>query len=260
MYSCISSKVEVCKTGVAENQYDFLNDIRRVPNLDYFNAIIEFRQFGSYSKNNWIRKPNNLNLVYGCIKGIGIDKFISHEEFNQPMFTDHWAESCWEVKSLNEISKNLITSYTDTTGFDNYYIEFWSRRRHENNAEDVLKVLKDINEYYNNVDTNEIIKWTSDTTLKSILEYEIALKEADSTEIKSTNIAYANYLRSIGLHSSANNLIHYANELQYNQSQAWDKEYLSIIQKIETDSSDCDKYRNWRQSAEWFSETYDYGP
>jgi len=257
---CISNEKEVCYKGLPDKNYAFLNDIKRQPNQDYLETIVDFRQFGSYSENKWIRKPKNIKLLYGSLKAVGLKKFISNKEFNKPLFTDHWKETCWADKSLNQILENLIVSFSDTTGIDKYYVEFWNRRKNEKNESVVLKVFQDIQKEYNSESNIEKSNWPTESKIVGLMDFEIKLKHSNSTNLKQVNIEYFDYLKSIGLYNSANNLIQYAKETKYNSTEVFDKDYLELIRKIETDSVDCGNYWNWRQSANWFIDVYDYGP
>ncbi len=259
LFGCKSDK-ETCKKGLPEKHYDFLTDIKRQANFDYLETIVDFRQFGAYSKNNWIRKPENLKRVYASLKQIGLKRFISEEEFNKPLFTDHWAETSWANKSLNQITTNLIQSHSDTIGIDKYYFEFWNRRKADNNESIVLQILNDIKNTYESDANSKKLNWNSDSTIKGLLEFEVKLKESDTLNKKKTNIDYYKYLKNIGLYSSANNLIRYENELLIGEFERQDKDYLELINQIETDSVSCENYWNWRQNAEWFMDIYDYGP
>ena len=259
LFGCESEK-ESCKKGLPEKHYDFLTDIKRQTNFDYLEAIVDFRQFGAYSKNDWIRKPENLKNVYASLKQIGLKRFISQKEFNKPLFTDHWVETSWANKSLNQITNNLIQSYSDTIGIDSYYLEFWNRRKADNNASIVLQILTDIKNTYESDVSTEKLNWNSDTTIKGLLEFEVRLKESDSLTKKKINTDYHKYLKNIGLYSSANNLVRYENELLFGEFERQDKDYLQLINEIETDSVNCEIYWKWRQSAGWFMEIYDYVP
>lgn len=259
LFGCESEK-ETCKKGLPEKHYDFLTDIKRQANFDYLETIVDFRQFGAYSKNYWVRKPENLKRVYASLRQIGLKRFISEEEFNKPLFTDHWAETSWANKSLNQITNTLIQSYSDTTGIDKYYLEFWNRRKADKNESVVLQILTDIKNTYASNASAEKLNWNSDSTIKGLLEFEVILKESDSLTAKNKLIDYHQYLKSIGLYSSANNLIRYENELVIGKFERQDDDFLELINLIETDSVNCEKYWNWRQNAEWFTEIYDYGP
>lgn len=257
---CNSYEKETCKKGLPEKQYDFLTDIKKPLTYDYLEIIVDFRQFGAYSKNLWLKKPENLKVVYASLKQIGLKRFISEEEFNRPLFTDHWAETCWANKSLSQITENLIQSYSDTTEVDKYYKEFWQRRRADENETVVLQILTDIKLTYDPETSTEDLNWKSEPIIKSLLEFEVRLKESDSLTAKNTVIEYFNYLKSIHLFSSASNLIHYENNLLIDQFERQDPDFVELINQIETDTINCEDYWNWRYSAGWYTEVYDYGP
>lgn len=259
LFGCTSEK-ETCKKGLPEKQYDFLADIKRQANFDYLEAIIDFRQFGAYSKNYWIKKPENLKRVYSSLKQIGLKRFISEKEFNTPLFTDHWTETSWANKSLNQITQDLIQSYSDATDVDKYYLEFWNRRKIDQNESVVFQILNDIMNTYNSDSNIDKLNWKFEPKLTELMGFEIRLKESDSISLKRTTIDYYNYLTSIGLYSSANNLIRYQNELLIGEFERQDEDFVKLIVQIETDSVKCEEYWNWRFSADWFTEIYDYGP
>ncbi len=199
-------------------------------------------------------------MFYGSIKEVGLENFISNKEFNEPLFTDHWKETCWKDKSLNQILQNLISSYSDTTGFEKYYIEFWTRRKADNNEVAVYEIFRDINKTYNSKLNFDEERWNQEPKITELLKLEVKLKNSDSSSVKKINIEYFEYLRNIGLHSSASNFIRYAHAVEHGITEKWDKDYLDLINTVETDSVSCENYWNWRQSAEWYTETYDNGP
>jgi len=257
---CLSSEKETCKIGFPDKDYPFLQDIKRQSDFDYLATITDFRQFGSFSNNDWLRSPKNLELFYGSLKMVGLKKFISKEEFNKPLFTSHFTKSCWENKSLNQILKNFIKSFSSTTGFDKYYVEFWNRRKKENNEKIVFQIFNDVLKDFNSENPNFERNWKPEPTITGLLEYETKLKHSDSLIIKQVNKEYFQFLKNKSLYSSANNLIRYANENEYSINGNWDKEYEQLIKSVETDSVNCDKYWNWRENAKWFVDIYDYGP
>jgi len=258
--ACLSSEKETCKKGLPDKEYAFLQDIKRQSNFDYIETITDFREFGSYSKNNWLRNPKNLELFYGSLKIVGLQKFISKKEFNKPLFTSHYTKSCWENKSLNQVLENLIKSFSNSIGFDKYYVEFWERRKMENNEKMVLQIFKDIQMNYTMENPKSERIWKSENTITGLLKYETELKHSDTSKIKQVSKGYFHFLKSKGLYSSANNLIHLAKENEYSRNEKWDKEYEGLIKTVETDTVSCNKYWNWRENSKWFTEIYDYGP
>ena len=258
LIGCYSVDRQPCKIGPPERHYDFFADIKRQSNSDYLEAIVDFRQFGSLSQNLWIRKPENLKLVYSSLKQIGLKRFISTEEFNEPLFTDHWKESSWEGKSLNQLVQHLISSSDDTSGYDKYFIEFWNRRRADKNYDAVLQILKDINGVYNPEESTAELDWITDPVLTGLFGFEARLKEDDSPGRKNTCTEYFKYLKSIGLHASANNLIRHEYQTIQDRLEKQDEDLLELINQMETDTVSCEVYWEWRQSAGWFTEINDY--
>ena len=259
LVGCSESKKETCRIGMADKDYGFLTSIKRTVDFDYLKMVVDFRQFG-ISNVNWLRNSENLKQFYASIKKVGLKKFISQTEFNQALFASHFIESCWENKSLNQILENLIASKSDTTGFDKYYVEFWNRREEEKNAETVLKIFIDIKNKYSDSIYEIQEKWEPEPIIIGLLEFENKLKRSDSTNLKKITKEYFEYLKSIQLFSSANNLVNYYRDVELHDNDTFDLDITQLIDQIEKDSVDCDTYWNWRNNAKWYLEFYDYGP
>lgn len=254
-FGCGQNNDEKCIKGSNEKQYAFLDDMKRISDYDYLGEIEYFYLYG-YEKFGWVRDSANLKKVYSSFKKIGLKKFISDYEFNVPLFTKHWEER-WKNKSLNEINKELVKSYADTLGVDEYYIGFWNRRRREKNESVLFKILNDIDKSYNpdgeNTTTKSIV-WNDEPIITKLYEFEVRMQEADSSNYKTITLEYCDFLQTIGLHSSANNLLYNANLYQGYSSEIWDKDYLLQKSKIEVDTVPCYEYRAWRAQAIWFSD------
>ena len=257
LIGCLNSEKEICKKGLPDRNYEFLDAIKRQSDFDYVKSITDLREFGLLSDYTWLRNTKNLKLFYASLKSVGLQKFISTDEFNKPLFTTHYAESSWENKSLNEITKNLIESYSDSTGFDKYYLEFWKRRKVEKNREVIYQILTDVRKTYTESETE--IGWKSEPKMTSLLVFETQLKHSDSITYKEITKKYFNYLKSIELYSSASNLAHYMQEYHY-MSESNISDFSSLIETIEIDSVQCREYWDWRYDAKWFTDIYDDGP
>ena len=213
LIKCGNHKEKTCRIGLPDRNYAFLNSIKPNHDFGYLYEISDIRELGLVSNYNWLRKPENLKLFYASIKTVGIENFISKNEFNKPLYTDNWAKTSWANKSLNQIVKNLISSYSDTTRVEKYYKEFWNRRKLENNESIVLKIFKDINITYNFNKSSEKLNWQSQPIITGLLEFELKLNQKDTLGLKEVKIDYYNFLKSLGLYSSANNFIRHENEL-----------------------------------------------
>ena len=254
---CLNYEKEVCKKGIPDKNYAFLDAIKRKSDFNYLEYITDIREFGLLSNYSWLRKSENLKLFYASVKSVGIEKFISKDEFNKSLFTSHYAKSCWENKSLNQITKNLIDSYSDSSDFDKYYIEFWNRREIEKNKEVTYQILTDIQKTYSASETG--ISWKTEPKITRLLEFESKLKHSDSISYKSITKEYFNYLKTIELYSSATNLAHYMQEYHYIDENN-NSVFSDLIKTIEIDSVQCGKYWDWRYDAKWFTDIHDDGP
>ena len=255
--SCSYENKDKCKKGKPDKKYEFLNSLKRKANYNYLEYITDIREFGSagsLTNFKWLRKPENLEVTYNSIKKVGLFNFISRKEYQKPLFTEHYAETCWENKSLKQINENLIKCYSDTTGFEKYYQEFWKRRIKENNQKSSYKILVDIKNVYSG---NEIKKNGKpiNKIISKLYEYEIKLKNSDSTNIEKISIDYFNFLKKNELFSSAVNLLKYMKEYEYINT-----DITKLIESVEKDSVSCEKYWNWRYKAKWFKEIYDDAP
>jgi len=254
---CFYYKKQVCKKGLPDKNYEFLDAIKRKSDFNYLEYITDTREFGPLSDCRWLRKSENLKIFYASIKSVGIEKFISEDEFNKPLFTSHYAKSCWENKSLNQIAKNLIDSYSDSSNFDKYYVEFWNRRQTEGNKEITLQILSDIRKTYNEAETKS--DWEANQKIAKLLDFEAQLKHSDSITYKDITKNYFDYLVSIELYASADNLLRYMEEYFFMDGE--DKlDFNDLISTIEKDSVRCGEYWDWRYDAKWFTDIYDDMP
>lgn len=250
-YSC-SEKKEFCFKGKEDKNYEFLESIKQNDNESFIERIVDIRQFGSLVVNKsellWLRKPKNMMVLYGTIKSIGLDKFISEEEFQKPLFTDHWAETEWKNKSLMQIVDLLVQEYEFTDTKENYFTKFWNRRKVENNQDEVYNILRDIRDYYKGKSNTD--NYIINDTLKSLLWFETKRINREYTDINEFTKEYADILLEYKLFASAYNIIR-IQEGDIQNTENWFKE---LIKKIATDSTECENYWKWRETAIWNSD------
>ncbi len=260
LYSCYINNENNCRKGKPDKKYDFMESVMRQYDFDYLSVITNLREFGTIiygdsAKFNWIRQPDNMKKFYNTLKHIGIFKFISQKDFNKPLFTNLYRESCWNNKSLNDIIGNLIKSYSDSVGMDKYYIEFWQRREKEKNDKIAYKILCDLHKTYNEQLFISDISADIDTLISSLLIHEITINQSDSVDLYENIIDFFYYLVAVDMNASASNLIHF-----YDGDMNFRKTYNELIKKVETDSVDCNEYWDWRYGANWIKDIYDDGP
>ncbi len=257
--SCAKPPEETCKGGRSDKHYDFLESIHRVNYFDYVQAIKEIREYGTGNQASgkgyqWLRKPENMRLFYGSVKAVGLFNFISQVEFDQPLFTHYYPEICWANKSLSQLIDQFLLAYSDSTGIDPYYQKFWKRRIAENNEEVVYEIFQDIQSTYAQTSKGSSTPWEADSTISSLLAYEVQWAQADSASLDRIQIDYFHYLKEIGLYASAANLLYILRD-NYGQAGTFQK----LIEPIETDSIACSAYWDWREGADWFDDVFDYG-
>lgn len=193
-----------------EYQYDFFESFQNTTNKDYYYELPFELKFGGIRpfpfdtigkpEYSWLRNPKNLIIAFNTAKLIGLDKFVSVEQFNKPN-TEWCCNTQWENKSLNEIVKGFINSDTTIAGND-YYSKFWQRRSKEGNLSETYHILIQIDKYYNGVNIDNSIG-VSNPVLKNLLDFDLQLINADSTEYLKTSLKYFDYLKSVNLDYSA---------------------------------------------------------
>lgn len=255
LYSC-SERKGICVKGKEDMAYDFLESIKRNENQSFLERIEDIRQFSSLVSNKsellWLRKSQNILVLYGTLKSIGLNNFISKENFQKPLFTDHWAETEWANKSLMEIVDLLLQEHEFIDTKENYFTKFWKRRKFENNQDEVYSVLQDIRDYYKGKSNKN--NYIINDTLKNLLRFESIKINQEYLDLNKFTKEYADVLIEYKLFASAYNLVR-EQEGHVQNTENWFEE---TIKKIATDSTDCVNYWKWREGAIWNSDIYDY--
>lgn len=182
----------------------------------------------TYTTDTWIRKPENIKIAHETFKKFGYRNIFSEGQFNEA--------PCW-IPGLNEgvrgktcrdIIDSLILSYPTIETADKYYKEFWLRRKTEKNDSIVFEILKELQSglFYNKELTvdNRLV---NDTVVNLI---KISRGPVDDQ----TSVQYFNYLKQIGLHASAYNLLY---EWTPYENVKWDKDKLK--QGLKRDTIKC---------------------
>ncbi len=146
-----------------------------------------------------LRKPENLKMLHETFKKIGYKNLISdYSRFANPCMIGNYIN-----KPCNEIADSLILTYKLDTIESKYYREFWERRSSEGNAQTVYEILKEINsELYEDHLTEPNEQLVNDTLFQ-------LLKITQLGDSLNSDVAVErfNYLKQIGLHGSAYNLL-----------------------------------------------------
>jgi hypothetical protein len=120
-------------------------------------------------------------------------------------------------KTCKNIIDSLILTYPTIETADKYYKEFWLRRKTEGNDSIVFEILKELKN-----GLFEKTELTFDNRLANDTVYNlIKLRQGPINDEKS--LQYFEYLKTIGLHASAYNLLY---ESTPYEKVKWDREKL----------------------------------
>ena len=182
----------------------------------------------TYTTDTWIRNPENIRIAHETLKKFGYQNIYSLSELNEA--------PCWipglnegvRGKSCKNIIDSLVLTYPTIETAEKYYKEFWLRRKKEGTDIVVFEILKELQNGYN--DSNQFVyndKLVNDTVINLIKIKQGPLDDQ-------TSIQYFDYLKNIGLHASAYNLLY---EWTPYEKVKWDREKLK--QGLKRDTIKC---------------------
>ena len=175
---------------------------------------------------NWIRQPKNLVTVHETFKKIGYNNLV--EEYaleNYPLLGRDFV-----YKPLAQIIDSLTITYQQDSITSTYYREFWQRRAKEKNNEVVYKILTEIRfSLLDKKETNYTESLTNDTLYNLVL-----IDNLKTTPTNEEAMQHFEYLKSIGMHGSANNLLF---QCYLYQDIEWDKALL--LKGLKTSAENC---------------------
>lgn len=155
----------------------------------------------SFTAGPWIRDPRNIKIAHESFKKFGYERLLSETDlFEAPCRIpglDGWVEN----KSCKDIVDSLIIHYPNMETAPKYYREFWTRRKNEGNIDVVLQVLMELKAGVFGKNALEIRQEFVNDTIVNLLGIRYG-RVNDKSAIK-----HFAYLKSIGLHMSAHNLL-----------------------------------------------------
>lgn len=164
--------------------------------------------FNGYGKSfpNY-RNAKALSVLNSTIKSIGYDKFLTKEDYLMPRLSvSEYGVGFNQNLSISEFIDSLLL-YSNTDKANQYYDEFWERRRNEETQNAVISILKDIKKYYDS-DISNIDRTLINDTLKICFTYDFRFQNADNIEEQGRIVEdYYNQLVRFGLNQSAFNLM-----------------------------------------------------
>jgi hypothetical protein len=170
---------------------------------------------GDWTKNQWIRKPENLKMLHATFKKFGyVDLIPSGLDSSSEFFL----RDIYIKRNFYQLFDSLELTYTLDTIEDRYYREFWQRRKMEKNSTIVFEIVRDIN---NSRHTKLVYRPDLvNDTLFNLLEIQF---EKDTLTSGQALINFET-LKKYGFHQSAHNLLF--ERIEYSEID-WNKDSLA---------------------------------
>ncbi|GHN01603.1 hypothetical protein WSM22_30920 [Cytophagales bacterium WSM2-2] len=182
----------------------------------------------AFTTGTWIRKPENIRIAHETFKKFGYLNLFSASQLNDAPCWIPGLDGGVRDKTCKNIIDSLILTYRTIETADKYYREFWLRRKAEGNDSMVFEILKELKGgLFGKSRLTFDRKLVNDTMINLI---KIRQGPVDDK----TSIQYFDYLKSIGLHASAYNLLY---EWTRYEEVKWDREKLK--QGLKKDTIKC---------------------
>ncbi|AZQ63122.1 hypothetical protein EI427_12995 [Flammeovirga pectinis] len=215
--SCDSKK----ETGLVQGTHQYKE--KKLSFFDPNETIFRDGKYQGYSYEKWLRKPQNLRMVHETLKKVGYDKLIDDYDLtSNPNLL--WG---YVNRPLNETIDSLLITYDLKDIESKYYREFWARRKSEGNKKVVFEITKELSKL---LIKGQPVKYDGNMVNDTLYNL-IKIKERNSTPSMDQAKWDFDYLKSIGLHGSAYNLLF---ENYFYQDISWDKQEL--LNELELDS------------------------
>ena len=156
---------------------------------------------GDWTKNSWIRKPENLKMVHESFKNFGYGKLENLISKSKSHFL---IEGIYIKRNFENLIDSLELTYNKPEIQTKYYAEFWNRRKAEKNDSIIYEIIREFNSMkMNKKQQNNENQFVNDT-LFDLLKIEFDTDNLNSEKAKSNFYK----LKKYGLHQSAHNLLY----------------------------------------------------
>jgi hypothetical protein len=192
-----------------EKTLSFAESIGFQEDQDLLERILEHKYGGfGVQPYNWLRNPHNLWSTYHVLKQVGLTHFVSQARYHQPLYgTNPWGYD-WQGMSAADVVHMLREAYHVEGDRSDYFQKFWMRRKAEGNATVVMSILSDLENFYGGRPDLPVNNELMNDTLFTLLAYNVALNESDSSAKPNLTFAFFKYLKTIGMERSAYNLLY----------------------------------------------------
>ena len=153
-----------------------------------------------WTKNMWIRKPENLKTIHESFKKFGYGKLENLISKSDNHFLIH---GIYIRRNFENVMDSLQLTYNKPEIQSKYYAEFWNRRKAENNDSIVYEIIQEFNSVKSDKKSLQYENQFVNDTLVDLLKIEFDNGDLNSEKAKSDFYT----LKKYGLHQSAYNLL-----------------------------------------------------
>jgi len=153
-----------------------------------------------WTKNSWIRKPENLKIVHESFKKFGYDKLENLISKGENHFL---IQGIYIKRNFEQLMDSLQLTYNKPETQTKYYAEFWNRRKSEKNDSIVYEIIQEFNSMKSDKKQLNYQNQSVNDTLVDLLKIEFDNDNLTSEKAKSDFYT----LKKYGLHQSAYNLL-----------------------------------------------------
>ena len=135
-----------------------------------------------WTKNTWIRKPENLKMVHESFKKFGygeLENLISKSE-------NHFLiQGIYIKRNFENVMDSLQLTYNKPEIQTKYYAEFWNRRKAEENDSIVFDIIREFNSIKSDKKRLNYENQFVNDTLVDLLKIEFSNDNLNSEKAKS---------------------------------------------------------------------------
>ena len=156
---------------------------------------------GDWTKNSWIKKPENLKMVHESFKKFGYDKLenLIFKDDNEFLI-----QGIYIKRNFENLIDSLELTYNKPEIQTKYYAEFWNRRKTEKNDSIVYEIIREFNSMKLDEKQRNYENQFVNDTLVDLLKIEFDNKNLNSKKAESDFYI----LKKYGLNQSAYNLLY----------------------------------------------------
>ena len=154
-----------------------------------------------WTKNTWIRKPENLKMVHESFKKFGYEKLENLVSKSESHFL---IQGIYIKRNFEQLMDSLQLTYNKPETQTKYYAEFWNRRKSEKNDSIVYEIIREFNSMKSDKKRLNYENQFVNDTLVDLLKIEF---DNNNLNLKKAKTDFYK-LKKYGFHQSAYNLLY----------------------------------------------------